>query len=668
VLWELAAPDSPECIDWRWADERLSRLQALNIDPIAGLLHHGSGPRYTSLIDDHFPDLFARYAGAVAQRFPWIERYTPINEPLTTARFSALYGHWYPHRRDDHSFVRALLNECRATVLAMQAIRRVNPRAQLIQTDDLGRTTSTAKLAYQAEFQNERRWLGWDLLCGQVDSQHLLWKYLIRSGARLDELAWFQSNPCPPDVIGINHYLTSDRHLDESLHEFTECWGGNGRDTYADVEAVRVLAESVSGISGALRDAWNRYRIPIAITEAHLGCTREEQLRWLVQIWQSAEQIRSEGADVCAVTVWALLGSFDWDSLVTRQTGHYEPGAFDVRGEAPRPTALARLIKQLPASLDSHCAELVGSPGWWERPSRLLTKSLIMHSTVPKRVRRAKRRTVLITGARGTLGSAFHRICEVRGLDTRICTRVELDICDAAAIDLVLEETQPWIVINTAGYVRVDDAEHDCERCYRENSHGAELLSRACAQRHLPFVTFSSDLVFDGRRKDPYLESHETAPLNVYGLSKLRAERAVLREHPDALVIRTSSFFGPWDEHNFISVALRRLRAGESFIAMSDVVVSPTYVPDLANASLDLAIDGEAGIWHLANQGSLTWLELAQRASELAGVNTALLTGRSWRELNLAAPRPTFTSLGSERGLVMPTLESALERYIVSAA
>jgi dTDP-4-dehydrorhamnose reductase len=223
-------------------------------------------------------------------------------------------------------------------------------------------------------------------------------------------------------------------------------------------------------------------------------------------------------------------------------------------------------------------------------------------------------------------------------------------------------------VINTAGYVRVDDAERECDRCYRENHLGAESLARACAQRHIPFVTFSSDLVFDGQRKDPYLESHATSPLNVYGLSKLRAEKAVLREHPDALVIRTSSFFGPWDEYNFVSIALRHLRAGQEFVAMNDVVVSPTYVPDLVNASLDLAIDGEAGIWHLANRGSLTWLELAQRASELAGANQASLLGRSWRDLNLAAPRPRFTPLGSERGLVMPTLESALERYVSLAA
>ena len=104
VLWERIAPDHPDERDWRWTDERLSRLQALNITPIAGLVHHGSGPRYTHLLDPGFSGGLASHARAVAERYPWIEDWTPVNEPLTTARFSALYGHWYPHVRDEAAF------------------------------------------------------------------------------------------------------------------------------------------------------------------------------------------------------------------------------------------------------------------------------------------------------------------------------------------------------------------------------------------------------------------------------------------------------------------------------------------------------------------------------------------------------------------------------------
>ncbi len=660
ALWETTAPQAPDHFDWRWLDQRLARLRELDIEPILGLLHHGSGPHYTSLLDPRFPDWFAAYASAVACRFPWIVCYTPINEPLTTARFSALYGHWYPHRCDDRSFARALINQMRATNLAMQAIRRVNSSAQLIQTDDLGRTTCTPKLIYQADFDNERRWLGWDLLRGTVDHQHAMWAYLREAGIEAAELRWFCEHPCPPDIIGINHYVTSDRYLDHDLSRHAPQRRGNGRDAYVDVEAVRAIGSRPAGVAGALDDAWTRYRCPLAITEAHLGCTREDQLRWLHACWRSAHEARAAGIDLLAVTAWALLGSFDWDSLVTRMQRHYEVGAFDVRGPEPRPTAIAHLISDLASQRTPRRTALIVEPGWWDRAYPLPEAA----QQGPTIARRPSPTPLIVTGASGTLGAAFTRLCERRGLCIRAYSRAQLDICDAACIDRALDETSAWAVINSAGYVRVDDAEIDSERCYRENSSGAELLASACAARGLPLLTFSSDLVFDGQRQSPYVETHDVRPLNVYGLSKARAERAVLRAHAGALIVRTSSFFGPWDEHNFVTVALRTLARGDVFRAIDDIVVSPTFVPDLVNAALDLLIDGEQGLWHLVNEGSLSWAELVCHAAKLAKVSTARLQVDSWRAFGLAAQRPSFSVLTSERGIVMPNLEDALTRYV----
>src|SRR4028119_656234 len=196
VLWERTAPDGLESADWSWADERLERLRSLGILPIVGLVHHGSGPRDTSLIDPAFPEKLAVYARAVAERYPWLTHYTPINEPLTTARFSGMYGHWYPHGRDDLTFARALLTQCRGVVLAMQAIREVNPNAQLVQTEDLGKTHSTPLLAYQAELENERRWMSFDLLCGRLNRSSLMWNYLRDFGVDEAELDGFVENPC----------------------------------------------------------------------------------------------------------------------------------------------------------------------------------------------------------------------------------------------------------------------------------------------------------------------------------------------------------------------------------------------------------------------------------------------------------------------------------------
>src|SRR4051812_7334331 len=97
VSWERVAPDDPSLCDWAWHDTRLAELRRLGIAPILGLVHHGSGPARTSLLDPLFPEKLAEFAQQVARRYPWVEDWTPVNEPLTTARFSGLYGHWYPH-------------------------------------------------------------------------------------------------------------------------------------------------------------------------------------------------------------------------------------------------------------------------------------------------------------------------------------------------------------------------------------------------------------------------------------------------------------------------------------------------------------------------------------------------------------------------------------------
>jgi dTDP-4-dehydrorhamnose reductase len=371
VLWERTAPDGLERASFAWADARLARIRALGMRPIVGLVHHGSGPRSTSLVDPGFAEGLARFARAVAERYPWIEDWTPVNEPLTTARFSGLYGHWYPHGRDNHTFVRALLTQCQAIALAMRAIREVNPGARLIQTEDVGKTLSTPLLAYQAEYENHRRWLSLDLLAGRVDRHHPLHDRLVAWSATPAELARFVDEPCLPDVLGLNYYVTSERFLDERLDRYPAgAHGGNGEHAYADVEAVRVAA-GMGGYFPRLLELWERYRQPVAITEAHLGGPSEEQLRWLHEAYQAAEAARASGVDVRAVTAWALLGSFDWDSLVVHQRGRYEPGVFDVRGPEPIPTALAGLVQAL-ARGERFDGSALSHPGWWRRDERVL--------------------------------------------------------------------------------------------------------------------------------------------------------------------------------------------------------------------------------------------------------------------------------------------------------
>jgi dTDP-4-dehydrorhamnose reductase len=375
LLWEIAATNAPGEYDFSFADERLDRLRDLRITPIAGLVHHGCGPEYTHLLHDGFATGLANYAGQLARQFPWLEWYTPVNEPLTTARFSGLYGLWQPHARSNHAFARMLVNQCRATVLAMEAIRAVNPAAKLMQTDDLGTIYSTAHLQYQADFENERRWLSWDLLSGFVDVTHPMHEYLLSWGIGARELGWFTEHRCPPAVIGIDHYITSDRFLDHDLERHPpRCHGGNSRERYADVEAVRMLERPGTSLRNVIHAAAMRYRRPVVLSEVHIGCDEHEQVRWLHEAWTTCEQLAASGVDVRAVTAWALLGCYDWDTLLTAGGDTYESGAFCLRGGSPRPTAVAEYIEALVHGRDvmSLPALREGVEGWWRRPERLL--------------------------------------------------------------------------------------------------------------------------------------------------------------------------------------------------------------------------------------------------------------------------------------------------------
>src|SRR5215213_471617 len=671
VLWERTAPEGLDNIDWSWSDERMSTLQRLGLAPIVGLVHHGSGPRYTDLLDREFPKKLAKYAAAVARRYPWVTEYTTVNEPLTTARFSCLYGHWYPHKRRALSFARAFLGQCRGIVLSMRAIRAVNPAAKLIQTEDLGKTFSTPKLAYQANFENERRWLTFDVLCGRLVPHMRMWKYFRRLGIKEEEMQWFLDNQIDPEVLGINHYITSERFLDERTTRYPAHFrGGNGRHSYADVEAVRVCAAGVAGPKELLREAWERYGLPLAVTEIHLGCTREEQLRWVKEVWEAAVELRSQAVNVSAVTAWAAFGAFDWNSLLTCESGCYEPGLFDLSSPLPRPTALSSMFKTLAAG-ETFDHPVLDTPGWWHRLDRFCYPPVSHHHrpALSPNSRRFKlsgdaSRCILITGATGTLGQAFARICTKRGLAYQLLRRDQLDIADRDSVLNALDQYEPWAVINAAGYVRVDDAEADAERCMRENLAGPVCLAKECERNQLPFVTFSSDLVFDGLKSAPYVESDGCSPLNVYGRSKAQAEQRVLEEFSEALVIRTSAFFGPWDRYNFVHAVLDTLAKGRPFPAAADITISPTYVPDLVNAVLDLLIDGEHGIWHVANAGRVTWAEFARLAAAKGGHDVAGVQSLPGHALGFVAPRPSFTALSSERGNFMPRFEESLERCV----
>jgi dTDP-4-dehydrorhamnose reductase len=176
-------------------------------------------------------------------------------------------------------------------------------------------------------------------------------------------------------------------------------------------------------------------------------------------------------------------------------------------------------------------------------------------------------------------------------------------------------------------------------------------------------VTFSTDLVFDGSKPSAYVESDTVNPLNVYGRSKAEAEELILQNDPSSLIIRTSAFFGPWDQYNFLHWVITTLNEQQEVTVASDVLISPTYVPDLVHATLDLVIDDENEIWHIANKGAITWSQLAHEAAKQFDLNAALINSIPVADMHLPAQRPKNGVLTSEKGVILPNLNNALQRY-----
>ncbi|WP_373651580.1 family 1 glycosylhydrolase [Schlesneria sp. DSM 10557] len=659
ALWEWASPAASEHYEWGWIDERFQRLKQLNIAPIAGLVHHGGGPHGVDLLKDSFAKGLEAYAFAFASRYPWVTGYTPVNEPLTTARFSALYGHWYPHQRDSRAFAMAMLNQCQATVLAMRAIRKVNPEARLIQTEDLGKTFASPSLQYQADFDNQRRWLTFDLLAGAVDRHHPIGSYFEWLGVPEESLRWFADNPLPADILGINYYVTSERYLDRRYHRYpVGCRGSNGKHVYADIEAVRVRREGLVGVKKLVQEAWKRYRTPIAITEAHIGCTREEQLRWLNEVWNHAHDARQEhGVDLRAVTAWALLGSFDWNSLLTRKAGYYESGAFDVRGPVPRPTAVAKLAKELASGTKPSHAVLAGD-GWWRRDIRFLIRS---PQTSPHR-QPIKGPPILLISNGDTLGNSIKVCCEIRGLPVKAISRSKHDFSNPRNIDNMLLRTKPWAIIYTG------QSREDTFLKYRTrasdprslNEPGAlATISRAA---NLPLMAFSSSSVFGVEREQPYRESDTPNPICEFGRTKLQTELRILDTAPHALLVRPGAYLDISAKNGFLRRSVQAFNDGIP-CCLDPITMSLTYLPEIVNTGLDLLIDGNSGIWHLAGEGFATLEEVAAELASRLRLEQPRVSVRKPTPSTRQAPS-AYRAIASERGITLSPWRVAISRYL----
>jgi dTDP-4-dehydrorhamnose reductase len=260
---------------------------------------------------------------------------------------------------------------------------------------------------------------------------------------------------------------------------------------------------------------------------------------------------------------------------------------------------------------------------------------------------------MVVTGAGGMLGQDVVRVA---GDEAVALARTDLDVTDAPAVREAVAGTN--IVINCAAWTDVDGAESDPDGALRVNRNGARNVA-AAAERVL-YV--SSDYVFDGEKRTPYVESDPTRPLSSYGRSKLAGEQATAAANPRHFIVRSSWLFGAGGG-NFVETMLRLGSERDALRVVDDQVGCPTFTGHLAEAIVCLAATDDYGIHHVAGSGRCSWYEFAREIFERSGVDCHVEPCTT-DDFPRPARRPAWSVLGSERGHSLPTWQEGLEAYL----
>jgi dTDP-4-dehydrorhamnose reductase len=273
---------------------------------------------------------------------------------------------------------------------------------------------------------------------------------------------------------------------------------------------------------------------------------------------------------------------------------------------------------------------------------------------------------VAITGAAGLFGSglvrAFSRKHEVTPL-----THADLDITKRDDVRTVFHAIAPQLVVHPAGTPDIDLCEADPAKGFLLNFHGTRNVMDASHEAGAAVAFISTDAVFDGKKTAPYTEADATNPPTVYGRTKLRAEQLVLSS-PNNFAFRVSALFGP-GKTNFVQKVLEKIRAGDEVVVASDQLGSATYTHDAAQIMMEVVEANRTGLYHLSNQGACTRLELAQRAAELAGLDTRRVIGKPSDEMGRRAQRLKYSVMDmkglTKGGFDLPRKwQDALAEYI----
>jgi beta-glucosidase/6-phospho-beta-glucosidase/beta-galactosidase len=319
---------APGRYDWDFTDETFGALREMGLTPIADLCHFGVPDWVGGFDNPDWPDLFAQYARAFAERFPWVRRYTPINEIYVAATFSGQLGWWNQRQASDRGFVDALKTLCKANVLAMRAILEVQPQASFVQSESSEYFHADEPSAYDlAAFLNGKRFLSLDLTYAYPVSAPM-YQYLLDNGMTREEYDWFADHHVKARCVMGNDYYITNEHL-----------------VLADGRVVP--SGEIFGYYVITRQYYERYHLPVMHTETNIKDAARAP-EWLKKEWVNLHRLKQDGVPIVGFTWYSLTDQIDWDTALREENGRVnECGLFDLdRRIRPVGEAYRTLIRQ----------------------------------------------------------------------------------------------------------------------------------------------------------------------------------------------------------------------------------------------------------------------------------------------------------------------------------
>lgn len=273
---------------------------------------------------------------------------------------------------------------------------------------------------------------------------------------------------------------------------------------------------------------------------------------------------------------------------------------------------------------------------------------------------------IMISGASGLLGKALVDTLNNNN-EVYLLTKENMDITNMKQVQECTQKYTPDVIINSAGITNVDGCESNINLTYNVNALGAKNLALAAKEIGCPILYFSTDYIFDGLKRTPYVEGDTPNPLNVYGKSKFLGENMIKEITDKNYIIRTAWLYGKTSDDNFVNKILELSKKRHILKVVDDQMGSPTNVIDVAYAVNHIIKSNKYGTYHVVNNGGLSWYTLARRVLEYEGSTTKVLPIQS-KELNQVAKRPVYSVLDNhklinELDYHMPNWEDALHRY-----